>query len=370
MAKLISLIILVLCTGGLFAQELIVEQGIEDTQFWLLVPYNILGFRANSDVSDYQVTVQIKNSRRRVAFTHNSSIRILKRDWLADTAIPVRFESDLEPGNYSASIRIRNRRMGSSIELQRQFKIGTQAIEHGMPYIVATRDSISFIPPNLSRIDDQINSLRLEQRFAVEVDSIGVFADSTSAVITNPSSPLSIELLPLINQGSTNTLKLTFYEANIQFRMDAFLYSPWFAYRQRYTLRKQRDQIRYIATQNEWLVLRRLRNDDLEEGLEQFWTIHDPSPGTLRNEARELFYQRVLTADERYTIHARMQGWASDRGRIYIKYGEPDEIVSEVLPLDTYPYIVWHYYNRNLRFIFDDVGGFGQYTLRNTEDEY
>ncbi len=89
------------------------EQGIEDTQFWLLVPYNILGFRANSDVSDYQVTVQIKNSRRRVAFTHNSSIRILKRDWLADTAIPVRFESDLEPGNYSASIRIRNRRMGS-----------------------------------------------------------------------------------------------------------------------------------------------------------------------------------------------------------------------------------------------------------------
>jgi GWxTD domain-containing protein len=117
-------------------------------------------------------------------------------------------------------------------------------------------------------------------------------------------------------------------------------------------------------------VLRRLRNDDLEEGLEQFWTIHDPSPGTLRNEARELFYQRVLTADERYTIHARLQGWASDRGRIYIKYGEPDEISAEVLPLDSYPYIVWHYYNRNLRFIFDDVGGFGQYTLRNTEDEY
>ena len=35
-----------------------------------------------------------------------------------------------------------------------------------------------------------------------------------------------------------------------------------------------------------------------------------------------------------------------------------------------YPYIVWIYYSRNLEFEFADTGGFGQYKLRNKDEEY
>jgi len=65
-----------------------------------------------------------------------------------------------------------------------------------------------------------------------------------------------------------------------------------------------------------------------------------------------------------------LKGWKSDRGRIYIKYGEPDEVYNEVHPLDLKPYIVWVYYRPNLVFVFMDMGGYGQYELRNKDEEY
>jgi hypothetical protein len=71
-----------------------------------------------------------------------------------------------------------------------------------------------------------------------------------------------------------------------------------------------------------------------------------------------------------FTIHKKLKGWASDRGRIYIKFGEPDEITTDVHPIGRYPNITWTYYKQNKEFYFADVKGYGQYILRNKEAEY
>ena len=63
----------------------------------------------------------------------------------------------------------------------------------------------------------------------------------------------------------------------------------------------------------------------------RFWAGRDPSPLTLRNEAEEAFWERVSAADELFT-DTTISGWRTDRGRVYIVLGPPDEITSYPLP--------------------------------------
>lgn len=369
MPRILSLALLLLSIGLLCGQELVFEQYPHQTDFLLLIPHNSINFRAGTTESVYQLSINLRNSRGRSVYSRSSQITFPKREWLKDTAIPYNFSQDLAPGSYQMQIRLRNRSVGGNLELQRQFRISNTGTERGQAYIYARRDDITFIPSVIPELTS-LESLELRQSFLVQPDSVDVFSGTSRLTVHQPQSPLALDLRELLLSSQESPLRIVFYEENVRYSMDAYLYSQWFAYGQSYSLRDQINQLRYIATQNEWQVLRQVSRDQLADAIEQFWTLHDPSPGTLRNETRELFYLRVMTADERYTIHSRLKGWRSDRGRIYIKYGEPDEIRAEPLPLDSPPYVIWQYYTENLQFVFVDEGGFGRYTLRNTEDEY
>jgi len=63
-----------------------------------------------------------------------------------------------------------------------------------------------------------------------------------------------------------------------------------------------------------------------EQFIEQFWLRRDPTPDTVENEFKEEHYRRIAYANERYA--SGIPGWKTDRGRIYITYGPPDEIES------------------------------------------
>ncbi len=69
-----------------------------------------------------------------------------------------------------------------------------------------------------------------------------------------------------------------------------------------------------------------------EAFLDAFWKERDPDPATPENEERERFYQRVFEANRQFTIPGIEKGMFSDRGRIYIRYGPPEEIRREVMP--------------------------------------
>jgi GWxTD domain-containing protein len=85
------------------------------------------------------------------------------------------------------------------------------------------------------------------------------------------------------------------------------------------------EDLAYIITDEERQAFRRLSTDDERERfIEQFWLRRDPTPDTVENEYREEHYRRITYANEHYA--SGLPGWKSDRGRIYIKYGAPDEI--------------------------------------------
>jgi GWxTD domain-containing protein len=75
----------------------------------------------------------------------------------------------------------------------------------------------------------------------------------------------------------------------------------------------------------------RLTRGEQEAFLDGYWAARDPSPNTARNEAQDRFRERIATADGRWGT-GFMRGMLSDRGRIYVRYGEPDEVQQELHP--------------------------------------
>jgi GWxTD domain-containing protein len=85
--------------------------------------------------------------------------------------------------------------------------------------------------------------------------------------------------------------------------------------------------VRYIITPEEEQAFKLLGNDEeRDQFIEQFWLRRDPTPDTEENEFREEHYRRIQYANEHFA--AGTPGWRTDRGRIYIVWGPPDEIES------------------------------------------
>jgi GWxTD domain-containing protein len=85
------------------------------------------------------------------------------------------------------------------------------------------------------------------------------------------------------------------------------------------------EDVTYIITDEERKAFKRLSTDDeREEFIEQFWLRRDPTPDTEENEYKEEHYRRIAYANEHFP--SGIPGWKTDRGRMYIMYGPPDEI--------------------------------------------
>jgi GWxTD domain-containing protein len=87
------------------------------------------------------------------------------------------------------------------------------------------------------------------------------------------------------------------------------------------------EDVVYVIMDEEKAAFKRLSTDEeREQFIEQFWLRRDPSPDSAENEYKEEHYRRIAYANERFA--SGIPGWKTDRGRMYIMYGPPDEIES------------------------------------------
>src|ERR1700733_6945913 len=85
------------------------------------------------------------------------------------------------------------------------------------------------------------------------------------------------------------------------------------------------EDVVYIITDEERAAFKRLASDEERESfIESFWLRRDPTPDTEENEFKEEHYRRIAYTNDHYA--SGIPGWKTDRGRIYIMYGPPDEI--------------------------------------------
>jgi GWxTD domain-containing protein len=149
-----------------------------------------------------------------------------------------------------------------------------------------------------------------------------------------------------------------------------------------------------------------------ERYIDDFWEKRDPDPERPGNQARETYLARIDYANQTYSRPGIEKGMFSDRGRVFVRYGPPSEILQQVIPAgdetlrqmikqiaaeedrspshlqqpglggDMRPFEVWIYTgeiplppdadpevagatrHRRLVFLFVDDQGLGHYTLR------
>jgi GWxTD domain-containing protein len=123
--------------------------------------------------------------------------------------------------------------------------------------------------------------------------------------------------------------------------------------------RKYYGELDYIATGLELQHYKTLGDSSKEQYLAWFW-------GRRGRASLTEFARRMETAKQRYST-ARTSGIKEDRGRIYVKYGEPDEVERTVIEVDRRPREYWKYYGLGYTFVFIDLRSDNVYRLAWTD---
>ena len=148
-------------------------------------------------------------------------------------------------------------------------------------------------------------------------------------------------------------------EDSLLARWPFVVHQPFFRDEERYLARVE--SMRYIASDSELDRLKAAAPEDRQEVYSAFWKGRDPVPSTERNEAEQEYFSRVEYSNRHFG--SIVEGWKSDRGRIYIQYGRPDEVEKHPFEIDRYPYEIWYYYTSGYRFVFVDEHNLGRYEL-------
>jgi GWxTD domain-containing protein len=146
------------------------------------------------------------------------------------------------------------------------------------------------------------------------------------------------------------------------------------------------EDVIYIITDSERKAFLQLQtNEEREQFIEEFWQRRNPDPDSVDNPVKEEHYRRIAYTNEHYA--SGIAGWRTDRGRIYIMYGKPDDLESHTQgetwnrPLDqgggqtqTYAYEDWTYHyiegiGENVELEFVDPSGTGEFRLTTDPSE-
>ncbi len=122
--------------------------------------------------------------------------------------------------------------------------------------------------------------------------------------------------------------------------------------------------INYVASSREISDFKKLSVEGRRMFLLKFWMRRDPVPETRENEALNEFVRRVKYTDKYFSVgRDGKKGRSTEIGRVYIKYGPPDDIIRKAIEIEAEPYIMWHYYDLDEWFIFMDRGLSGEYFI-------
>jgi GWxTD domain-containing protein len=121
-------------------------------------------------------------------------------------------------------------------------------------------------------------------------------------------------------------------------------------------------QMRYIMPPDSMDKYEDASLDDQKIFFRKFWSSRDPNPSTAVNELMEEYFKRVNYSNREFS-NFNEGGWLSDRGRILIKFGFPDDVERHPFDLNSVPYVIWRYYSLRKIFVFADQSGFGDYRL-------
>lgn len=157
-------------------------------------------------------------------------------------------------------------------------------------------------------------------------------------------------------------------DASKQQRDDLYSQSDYVHYTEE-QVQKEFDESSYIMSDSFRNRFNGLDNLDLKRRLlYEFWKNQKTNPYSHRNETKEEYFKRVKYANDNFKSEYR-EGWKTDRGRVYIVYGNPDDVDRHPFEPNQRAYEVWNYNSieGGVEFDFIDISsGFADYILVNS----
>jgi GWxTD domain-containing protein len=131
-------------------------------------------------------------------------------------------------------------------------------------------------------------------------------------------------------------------------------------------------ELRYYAAPQRIRTLRDAPAEKRGAIWAEFLRSTDPTPSTSEHEGLQAYFTRILQANARFREETTGRtGWLSDRGKVYVSLGEPDQVFEQTtnVPLSSTSVgqrgrvQYWEYGQYRLRFLFYDESGTGRWRL-------
>lgn len=365
---------------------------------YVQVPYQEIRFVKEGDqyIGRYEVVLGVYAVPDQLVMDHTWKVEV-RADDFAQTTSP-RFYSlrqrsiDIDPGQYIMHLQVRDVESGKISDVRRSLLVTDfrkDALSLSDVMLVnrlSTDGEVRSIIPNISGqlsphaegffvffeiynrtnadsvdLTLRIRNLKNEERFrtvqreAIRKAKTQAFLKVDSLKLPLGSYVLTIDAVSVPNEEITETVRTQT--------------SRTFAVRSSdlpaviVDINKAIDQLIYIARDSEIQYIRDGEGEDeRRRRFLEFWARRDPDPQTQRNELMEEYYQRVEYANKNFTHY--LEGWRTDMGMVYIRFGSPENIERHPFDYNAKPYEVWYYYQLNRQFVFVDETGFGDYRLR------
>lgn len=383
------------------------QEGLDRLELYYKVFNNSLQFVRDGDKfrADYEITVTIydKGKRQVTAFSKERSFRVSSYE---STISPRNFRISqidklLPPGKYKIECHLIDKNSGS--DMKRTIKAELTKYDNrnaqisGVEFAIAIDTTIidsAFLKGNLTVIPsvsreyggDSTSSLLCyleiyqgsNKREDVLIET-SVFDRKMDYVYHDSSTSQFNEneaVIRQVRQISLDGLKSGDYTLEVVLkgrreRIIDRLKAPFVVYwRPEAVVRHDYEtavmQLKYIADSDE---IKKLKKADTPmarvAAWNEFWLSHDPSPGTPENELKESYYRRIEQANRNFRV-MKKEGWRTDRGMIFIQYGEPDQIEDYPFESNTKAYQIWYYYGLKVprKFVFVDNWGDGDFQLQ------
>ncbi|OQY40139.1 MAG: hypothetical protein B6226_00485 [Candidatus Cloacimonetes bacterium 4572_65] len=369
MKKITVLIVLLLTALNLFAINMVVEQIGDSSLIVLRIDSSKL--HSKKGQFSYRVILEVVDDSNKMVLFNKRDIQFSKKDIVGDGTIIEFFEIDFIEGDYTAFVKINNKIRRDKKHEKFEFKLEGKGSVSSL-YQVSKSAKAKFEIPQLNS-STELQNIYLYQFLAKEADSLFFVSssqDSEKRTKLEPSKTLQIQLQKRLFVEGFKSYWVEAYIDGKRYKRSAMSYEVLHEFQREYGWEIQLKQIKYIVTNAEWEKINKNKSFSDKERVLAFWERNNPSPNSKENELQNLFYGRISKADRLYSVHKYRAGWQTDRGRIFVKFGQPDEIEVDNYPIGSFATQTWHYYSLQKVFHFYDKSRIEDYKLYNREEEY
>ena len=237
---------------------------------------------------------------------------------------------------------------------------------HGFPNIPAvfSPSDRPFLASFTICSDQSSRELSIKQ-IILDSNSQPVSEDTITVTPRSRIQPVDISIDQQLRFGQYKLI-LEMIDGNTETTIESSFYIRWKTHSTHMTnLDQAIETVRYVMDGNLWKHLQTQPTEEQKKLLEKFWKERDPNPDTEENELEEEYYRRVSFTNQNFAPWGgQLDGWETDRGRIYIIFGPPSDVDNPSTPTgESSAYEIWYYRNLQKRFVFLDKYGEGDYLL-------